>query len=417
MSTSPVIEKYIARYCEPLANDLARLTLALLPAEKVYHNCLLVPAFDEVDLHRIWQAITGQSQLILILLNAPHTASQAAVSRTKAVTNQLAAQYKQLAHCQSTQARLPLFAIEQARIITIELTESLPPGQGIGLARKLLADLTIQLWQQARLASMWFVMTDSDAILPAQFWSELNCLTPSGPGLAVLPVVHATNDPSLLSHATKLYELWLRQYTQALGQAIPRYALTPLGSRFMIHVQTYCQVRGFPKRCAGEDFYFLNKCLLHAKVYPMSGPLITLRARLSKRTPFGTGPGVAKLLEQVVDCGELAAVPLFYQPACLRRWQQHLIDIRQEMLQGSVQVLAQLCQRYALLSPKQLTALVAQLHQRGTVSQRLQLFYQTIDLLRCIQLLNRLHLGLLTYNQLHAELGSETINTLKTTWF
>ncbi len=76
-----------------------------------------------------------------------------------------------------------------------------------------------------------------------------------------------------------------------------RYAYSTLGSTLAVHAETYAQVRGFPRRNAGEDFYLLNKVAKVASISQLCSAKITLQARRSDRVPFGTGPALSHICE------------------------------------------------------------------------------------------------------------------------
>jgi hypothetical protein len=56
----------------------------------------------------------------------------------------------------------------------------------------------------------------------------------------------------------------------------------------------YAQVRGFPRRLAGEDFYLANKLRKLGRVTALRGDAVLLSDRASRRTPFGTGAAVRR---------------------------------------------------------------------------------------------------------------------------
>lgn len=92
------------------------------------------------------------------------------------------------------------------------------------------------------------------------------------------------------------YELYLRYYQSALAYTGHPHAFHCMGSAFAVRASDYVAEGGMNKRQAGEDFYFLQKlmatgryaCLDTTRVYPS--------ARLSSRTPFGTGRSVRQII-------------------------------------------------------------------------------------------------------------------------
>jgi hypothetical protein len=170
------------------------------------------------------------------------------------------------------------------------------------------------------LRSPWLYQTDADATLPA---SALRTELGSGAGARLFPFCHvaaaATEERVLL--ATLQYEVYLRYHVLGLRWAGSPYAFHALGSCIVVHAQSYVQVRGFPKRAAGEDFYLLQKINKLAPVLQLTGEAVQIRARLSTRTPFGTGKAVAGLLEPCES--EREAGLRFEAPASygvLRQW-------------------------------------------------------------------------------------------------
>lgn len=112
------------------------------------------------------------------------------------------------------------------------------------------------------------------------------------------PYQHDDTDDDI-SRATRDYEQSLHYYVDGLRRAGSPYAFHTLGSIIAFHFERYCQVRGFPKRAGGEDFYLLNKLAKLGTFYhpqDIAANRIILQPRVSHRVPFGTGPAVEKLL-------------------------------------------------------------------------------------------------------------------------
>ncbi len=194
-------------------------------------------------------------------------------------------------------------------LVVIDATSTgrtLPVGQGVGLARKLGFDLAVALWDAGRLRTPWIHTTDADARL--------------GPGLFAPPedeVVaqvfgfwHDTNTSDPTHRATALYELWLRYYAAGLRWATSPWGYVPLGSAMAVRADAYAACGGMPRRLGGEDFHLLAKL---GKVGPIAqaSAEVRLQARTSSRAPFGTGPGVAKIVASL----ERGETPRFYDPA------------------------------------------------------------------------------------------------------
>jgi hypothetical protein len=92
-----------------------------------------------------------------------------------------------------------------------------------------------------------------------------------------------------------------------------------------VHARAYAQVRGYPQRNAGEDFYLLNKLAKVDTIHRLGAPEITIQARASHRVPFGTGPALAKIPDR-------SNAYLSYAPASF--------ELLQEVLHGIAAVIA-----------------------------------------------------------------------------
>lgn len=176
---------------------------------------------------------------------------------------------------------------------------SFGPRDGVGLARKLGADLIARLIADQRIESAWIHTTDADAELPAEHFDRVADL-PSGAAVAPFRHVQAelggADDELAIYQATLRYELSLRYYVLGLHSAGSPYAFHTIGSLISVAASSYAMVRGFPRRRAGEDFYMLNKLAKLGPVHRLAGAPVRIRSRRSSRAPFGTGPAVEALL-------------------------------------------------------------------------------------------------------------------------
>ncbi|PRQ02594.1 hypothetical protein [Enhygromyxa salina] len=168
-------------------------------------------------------------------------------------------------------------------------------SDGVGLARKIGADLVLRLHQLGRLRSPWIHCTDADARLPAEHFERV---ASSGANViaTVAPFWHEPGDDPEADLATARYELSLRYYVAGLRFAGSPFAFHTIGSLISVACSAYASVRGFPRRQAGEDFYLLNKLAKLGIVRELGGAPVEIRSRRSARVPFGTGPAVAALI-------------------------------------------------------------------------------------------------------------------------
>jgi hypothetical protein len=186
----------------------------------------------------------------------------------------------------------------------------LPPEHGVGLSRKIGCDVALALF--ARIRSRWIHSTDADATVPPDYFE----LDVGSEAVAVTRAFRHIGPRDELTDATLRYEIRLRYYVLALSWSGSPHAFHTIGSCISVDREAYAAVRGFPRRQAGEDFYLLNKVTKLGPIGRNVGSPVEIRARPSSRVPFGTGPAVARLLEDRDG-------PLLYDPrsfATLRAW-------------------------------------------------------------------------------------------------
>ena len=170
----------------------------------------------------------------------------------------------------------------------------LPPRQGVGLARKVGADIALELIVQRRVRHPFVAMTDADTHLPEDYFGRLAELEPDC-SAAVFPFWHEPMGEHHVDRATALYEIRLRYIQRGLQWANSPYAFHTVGSTIAVHALSYAQVRGVPRREAAEDFYLLGKLSKLRPVARVKGKPVRIRSRISRRVPFGTGAETARL--------------------------------------------------------------------------------------------------------------------------
>ena len=272
----------------------------------------------------------------------------------------------------------------------------LPAGQGVGLARKIGCDIAWQWQQNGAIAGNWICSSDADALLPHDYFQRLNDC-PETAVAATYPFYHAAGPDPLCNEATALYELRLHHYVLGLQYAGSPYAHHSLGSCLAVRAQAYAQVRGFPRRAGGEDFYLLNKLAKLGPITHLAGECIQLQSRMSQRVPFGTGPAVM----QIAAAGKLEDAALFYHPACFVALRAVLATATQlqqasdadciSLLreQGIPDALAQLSNK-TLCEMGWLQALQHCRRQGKTREQYLRQFHQWFDAFRTLKFIHAL---------------------------
>ena len=169
-----------------------------------------------------------------------------------------------------------------------------PSRQGVGLARKIGADLALELLASGRVRHPCFAMTDADTRLPDDYFQRVAGLD-SRSSAGIFPFWHEAGGGNAVDRATALYEIRLRYLQRGLEWAGSPYAFHTVGSTMAVHALSYAQVRGVPKRRAAEDFYLLGKLSKIRPLERLHGSPVRIRSRVSTRVPFGTGAETEKL--------------------------------------------------------------------------------------------------------------------------
>ncbi|MDG1937631.1 MAG: hypothetical protein P8I62_02080 [Pseudomonadales bacterium] len=164
-----VIEKYLSQYAEPEAQQLDGLT-------GQYQHCVCIPAYNEEPkfIERLVAFINRQSAtLAIIVLNRPDETTDNKNNDAlenhackKRLTQQLSMswQHNNLQfHCAENQSAVLL-------VDRFDAGALIPYKQGVGLARKIAADIALQLIERQQITSPWIYSTDADVVLPDNYF-------------------------------------------------------------------------------------------------------------------------------------------------------------------------------------------------------------------------------------------------------
>jgi len=294
---------YIKHYAERQAIDIG----ASIPDNLLFDHTLIIPAYNETAdfLRDIKNSqLYRHSILIILIINQPNDTT------TSIQNKQLWHNSKDMgelinegenyhfSHWVST--NIYLLAVDQ-----FNTNRKLPPKQGVGLARKIGCDIATILIEQKIVLSQWIHTSDADTQLPNDYFQQTPQTDTYSAGLYHFQHIPCSPDsegriPSKnteIADATSLYETALQYYVDGLTYAGSPFAYHSLGSCITFNASHYAQVRGFPKRAGGEDFYLLNKLRKLGKIKKLTGKPLLISARLSNRAPFGTGPAVVRIIE------------------------------------------------------------------------------------------------------------------------
>ncbi len=296
-STDKAIRKYLAGHAEP---EAARL-LDESKAPQSFGHVLCVPSYGEgQSLLRSLETVPGGALgevLILVIVNetdeSPAWVKDANVQTLSALREALAPGV--------APSPLQWFPHPRGSLLLVDRTRTgtrLPDGQGVGLARKIGADMALALWTAGRIQAPWIHCSDADVAFPADYFDRAPS-TSTDTAALLYDFCHVHDPDPEVALAALRYELFLRYYVLGLRSAGSPYAFHTIGSTVTVAPGAYAQARGFPRRKAAEDFHLLAKLAKLGAVRSLPGEPLRLSGRVSARVPFGTGAGIAKELERV----------------------------------------------------------------------------------------------------------------------
>ncbi len=288
---SRVVDRYLRDWAEP--------EVGLVPmVQGAWHRVLAIPACSETDglLHtlRSLAAVGAGTTLVVVVVNAAQDAPDHFHERNEICL-------RLLSHNLAPLTALPggtgfLGRIDGLDVLCLDRASParrLCEGQGVGLARKIGADLALALVRGGRVEQPWLWMTDADVLAPAGYF-DVEASVPPAAAFTV-PFTHVLPVDAGQAQAARLYDISLRYYVLGLAAARSPYAYATVGSTVVAHAEAYAKVRGFPRRNAAEDFYLLGKLAKVGGIYRAGGPALKVEARVSDRVPFGTGAAITKL--------------------------------------------------------------------------------------------------------------------------
>ncbi len=316
-TSAKAVRKYLASHAEP-ESQLSESFAAGLPP---YGHVLAIPASGETgELVQTLSSIPSSPLgpvLTILVVNAPPD-SPNWVHRANAKTLQELAGDGAAAKVLSPNATLREHARGDLLVVDRATDPNrFPPGQGVGLARKIGGDLALALIASGHVTSPWIHVSDADVIFPDDYFEQVPESADPRTGALLYRFRHRPGDDSRSYEAALQYEATLRYYVTGLGFAGSKYAFHSIGSTLALRASAYAQVRGFPRRTAAEDFYLLNKIAKVGRVQSLPGAPLKLSSRVSSRVPFGTGAAIGRMLENPERERATYHPALFYH---LRAW-------------------------------------------------------------------------------------------------
>lgn len=287
---------------------------------KQFQYCLCIPVCSEnAAIINHWLNLAMKNNaLLIVVLNQP--ASKQSIQKSSEKNSIFSKAIRNLDNKQEKFKNCSLHQLSSTSglFLVDRFTHGnrIPIDQGVGCARKIAADIALQLITDGYIASQYIHCSDADVSFPDNYFlaAKVNQTNESNISAILYPYSHQhQNDEtanSELQIATKLYELHLEHYVNGLRDAGSMYAYHSLGSIMCVSAYHYAAVRGFPQRSAGEDFYLLNKLRKLGDIITLKKPILIITPRISKRTPFGTGAAVNNLIAK----GNHYEAKIFYHP-------------------------------------------------------------------------------------------------------
>ncbi len=319
--------KTLKKYLDNHSSDVISADSEVFQQQsKLWGYVLVIPVCGEPEfsLDYLMQQQSDISVLIILVINRPLNHEKSAEWEKQ--NTQLKGRLESDAiHVTSLSEQHQLFINRsKSAVLMLDFNQQpFDPKKGVGLARKLGADTALKLIDMGCVEQPWIYSTDADVVLPKKYFKMVNSLN-NDYSAVCLNFKHTGVDP-LLSGYQKQYDLKLRYYQSGVRFTGAKYDYIPLGSTLVVNACAYAQVRGFPCRSAGEDFYILNKLAKVSPVFLANQIKVKIKSRFSDRVPFGTGPAIQniKVLEQK---GEAY---LYYDPKCfvvIRQWRKQIIQ-------------------------------------------------------------------------------------------
>jgi hypothetical protein len=385
------LDRYLQRHIETGLPD------SPMPGER-WQQALVVPAYREAPamLERLGRLPPGPGRtLVILVLNRPD--SDPDVESNRAL-REAVRELPPSGNCGGAGDGPRITALNRRTDLYCHDMERLqgpcPKTQGVGLARKTGFDIALKWLSQEGVRDGWICSTDADAQLPGDYFLRLQ----ETADIAIcFPFRHVPGSDPGCNRATALYELRLHHYLLGLEYAGSPYAWHSLGSCLAVRMEAYAQVRGFPRRAGGEDFYLLNKLTKVGRIAVPGGACIALQSRDSQRVPFGTGPAVAK----ISAAGDPLALSLFYHPRCFEALRAVLDAVPQTWQAPAAELPALLAARgldatlqracCGVLETLGIAAALAHCRRQGrTADQFLRQFHQWFDAFRTLKFIHGL---------------------------
>jgi len=282
------------------------------PPSKNLALAVVVPCLQEPDLLGLVEHLQGRTLPdaaveILIVVNHPADAP-GSVREANAET---------LAQLRQWLAATPEFQIHAIKAFDMPVKDA-----GVGRARKIGMDEAARRFAAIGKPDGIIVSLDADCRVSENYLIGIISAFAKIPAMhaATLSYAHRLQDITDARHlkAITCYELFLRYIELGWRYAGLPYAFTSIGSCFAIRANAYARHHGMNQRKAGEDFYFLHKLARERPLGRIRDVYVYPSARMSSRTPFGTGQAINDFYRGGKQSWQVAAPDLFDELRCMQ---------------------------------------------------------------------------------------------------
>jgi len=204
---------------------------------------------------------------------------------------------------------------------------------GPGMARKIGMDESLRRFSYLNRPGGVLVSFDGDTLCSSDYLTELAGFYQQKPEAGGCTVYFEHDfskipgDASEHLNAIVQYELYLRYFKLALEWITYPYANYALGSAFSVSARRYVLAGGMGLQKAGEDFYFLQKCLPGGNFWELNSATVFPSSRTSDRVVFGTGPFISDFIGEGKTMLDVFALELFKQLKPLFIWISRLCEL------------------------------------------------------------------------------------------
>lgn len=175
---------------------------------------------------------------------------------------------------------------------------------GVGLARKQAMDQAVSRFNSIGRPDGVIVSFDADTSCDHGYLKTIARFYLRNPGVRTANIYfeHPLSGESgpRIYRSIAQYELYLRYMRLAIELTGHPHAIHTVGSSFTVRCKTYISVNGMGRDKAGEDFYFLHKCIHLKGFWEINETAVYPSVRESDRVSFGTGASMQRMQSEAM---------------------------------------------------------------------------------------------------------------------